>query len=216
MSIMSTILSRNISFFVLLFFCSLTCSPSQAKPTDTTDNPVLVSLVNAVRELTSIQASFSQETRHPMFTTPLMSQGRFAFQRPDSLLWEYTAPFVEGFSITGKESSKWQGSRANTKSFATESDPLTATLAEELIHWITLDLEKIQQSYLIEVIADMPPTIRLTPKTPTVQKIINNLTISFAENGVAKEVRISEKSSGGMTIISFSNIVTSMTPSETF
>ncbi len=51
---------------------------------------------DAVRQsfgkLTSIQAEFTQEKHMAILARPLISKGRFYFQAPSSLRWEYTHP----------------------------------------------------------------------------------------------------------------------------
>ncbi len=40
----------------------------------------------------SVQADFTQEKQLPILARPLFSKGRFLFQAPDSLRWEYFSP----------------------------------------------------------------------------------------------------------------------------
>lgn len=43
-------------------------------------------------KITSVSARFSQEKHMQILTKPLVSRGRFYFQTPDSVRWEYTSP----------------------------------------------------------------------------------------------------------------------------
>lgn len=182
----------------------LTLLPMQAYASS--DDLSLSALKESVQKLHSIQTTFTQTTKNPMFSTQLVSKGNFAFQRPDKLLWEYTSPFVEGFAINGSEAAKWKKQKTSAVTFATASDPLTQLLATELIHWITLDLNWIESSYAVTVISTTPTTLKLIPKQQAVNSIIDYLLITFSKQGVAKSVVIQEQSSQGTTTIVFSDI----------
>ncbi|MDR2861868.1 MAG: outer membrane lipoprotein carrier protein LolA, partial [Syntrophobacterales bacterium] len=43
-------------------------------------------------DISSVQADFVQSKHLKILKKPLLSQGRFCFQRPDSVRWEYDAP----------------------------------------------------------------------------------------------------------------------------
>ena len=43
-------------------------------------------------KIQSVTAHFSQEKHMQILTKPLVSKGRFYFQAPDSVRWEYTSP----------------------------------------------------------------------------------------------------------------------------
>jgi outer membrane lipoprotein-sorting protein len=56
---------------------------------------VLLTFVNtaiAVERVESVQADFVQEKNMTILARPLLSTGRFLFQAPDSLRWEYFTP----------------------------------------------------------------------------------------------------------------------------
>lgn len=177
--------------------------PHQLNASNLENDPAILSLKGSIQKLESVQTSFVQETQNPMFLSTLSSQGRFVFQRPDQLLWEYTTPFVEGFAINGATASKWKDSRDKAVTFATDTDPITTVLAGELIHWITLDLKWIKKSYSIELSGTSPTTLKLTPKADSLSSIINHLLITFNSQGVAETVVIHEQSGQGVTTIRF-------------
>ncbi len=49
-------------------------------------------LRTAAAGINAIDAAFTQEKHLPILARPLVSQGRFVFQRPDKLRWEYLQP----------------------------------------------------------------------------------------------------------------------------
>lgn len=71
-------LFRN-SIAVLLFFVSVVGVQAQGSE----HPPVRVE---------SVQADFIQEKQLPILARPILSKGRFAFQAPESLRWEYFTP----------------------------------------------------------------------------------------------------------------------------
>ena len=50
------------------------------------------SIKAATSKITSLKATFVQEKHLQILARPLISQGTFLFEAPDSLRWEYTAP----------------------------------------------------------------------------------------------------------------------------
>ena len=168
------------------------------------EGKTLESLLAAVQGISSIRTSFTQTTDIPMFSQPLKVQGILLYSRPGSLLWEYQEPFVEGFSLKDGRIVRWENSRTNMIGKGAGQDPVAAIIADNLMAWVSLDLEKIRREYEVEVTGTAPVTLRLVPNNKGLREIIADLTIAFQVNGVASSVVLRE-ARGGSTTISFFN-----------
>lgn len=167
---------------------------------------VIASLQAKNATVTSFSCDFTQETRIPLFDSPVISNGRMAFVSPDGLRWEYTAPMREGFAVLGGKGFRWREGTVDQNTESAAKDPLLSIIAKELMIWVTLDMTRIEKEYSVAIAAADPPTLSLAPKRPDVAAIIQGLTIVFEPSGLARSVTISEMQ-GGVTVIRFSNAV---------
>ena len=207
----------RIPQYISLFFilCCLSVAGFSSPAPAQTRESRLDELITAVRDISSIRANFVQITDIPMFAQPVKTHGLLLYLKPDSLLWEYQRPFVEGFSLKNGRVVRWENSRANIIGKEAGQDRLTSLIADKLMAWVSLDLERIRQEYTVEVIDAAPVTIFLVPKGKNLREIVANLTITFQANGVASSVVLRE-ARGGATTISFIDTVinTAISPAE--
>ena len=63
----------------------------------------------AVAGLQTISSDFTQEKHVSMLKDPLVSSGRFVYEKPDRLYWEITKPSPAGFVVRGGKARRWEG-----------------------------------------------------------------------------------------------------------
>ncbi len=64
----------------------------------------ILALFDAVqKDIRSLSADFSETTENPLLREPILARGRFYLTKPGSILWEYDAPEVMRFAVTGEE-----------------------------------------------------------------------------------------------------------------
>ncbi|CAK7039155.1 MAG: Outer-membrane lipoprotein carrier protein [Desulfovibrio sp.] len=165
---------------------------------------VIDSLQKKNAALTSFSCAFTQETRIPLFDSPVISEGRMAFMRPDGLRWEYVSPMREGFAVQGGKGLRWREGAAAQEVASVTDDPLLAMIARELVTWVTLDMDRIEKQYTVTVTETDPPTFHLVPKQRETRSVLASLTIVFASSGLARSVTIAE-TQGGETGIRFAD-----------
>ena len=190
-------MGRPVPAFVLVLGLCLLPYAAQAKD-------ILAFLQEKTATMTNVQSGFTQETSIPMFREPLRSQGRFAFVKPDTLLWEYLSPLKEGFVLRGDQGFRWQDARENRTPFTPGSDPVAAIIARQLIAWITFDMHSIAAEYRIEQVPGPDMRLQMTPLRKDIAEIIASITITFTPQGPASRVELKE-TGGGMTVISFTD-----------
>ena len=134
-----------------------------------------------------------------------MSKGRFYFEPPRRILWETTEPFVSGFAMEGKKVKQWKGNSDNAQIIDVDQAPGLKAFAEQVFLWMNADFHKLEQMYRIEILKEMPATIKLVPLEDTGAASLSNLVIAFSDDfSHVTRVEIHEKD-GDFTKISFSN-----------
>lgn len=190
---------RRYSLFPVVTAALLLLAAFPAKGAD-----VVALLKEKNAAVTSFVCDFTQETRIPLFDSPVISTGRMAFARPDGLRWEYLSPMKEGFAVSGGKGIRWREGTVTHDTANAANDPLLAIIAKELMTWVTLDTVRIEKEYSVAVTAKEPPTLLLTPRREDVAAILQSLTIVFEPSGLARSVTIAEQQ-GGVTVFTFSN-----------
>ena len=184
--------------FFVFGLCLLPC-PAQAEDR-------LAVLKERAAAMTTVYSDFTQETSIPMFKEPLYSQGRFAFAKPGTLLWEYLSPVQEGFVLRGDGGFRWQDDKNSRVPITPGSDPVAAIISRQLIAWLTFDVRSLTREYRIEQLPDPCMRLKMTPLKKDVGAVIESITIAFTCEGPASAAEIIEVN-GGSTVISFSNTI---------
>ena len=177
--------------------------------------------LNRLRDLTasvqSIRCAFTQTTTIPLFAEPVVSEGRFLFKKPDSLVWEYTAPLAQGLAFSGGEGFRWEGGKENRIPFKTADDPVAGLIAAQMLAWIRFDRAWIETHYTVTaadtVTEDGAPapalnpalSLTLEPKRPEVRSILTSLDLRFGADGIARSILLRE-TAGGTTAITFHGV----------
>ncbi len=69
-----------------------------AAPAETLDQ-VLARFDQVQGQIRTLSAEFVQTTRSPLLNDPIVAKGRFYLTKPDSVLWEYSAPEPMRFAV---------------------------------------------------------------------------------------------------------------------
>ena len=163
-------------------------------------------LREASRTITSVEARFIQKKTLPILAKPFVSGGRFSFQKPGSLRWEYDRPVRSVLLMHA----------GSVKRYFREGDvwreeggaPLTAmqTVLGEILNWqqgrfdanphFQASLEKGPETKVI-----------LVPKEPSWKKMIRQieLTLSREQAGAMKSVRVVEDERS-FTVLEFDQV----------
>lgn len=64
---------------------------------------VLLRFDQVQRQIRTLSAEFVQTTHSPLLKDPIVARGRFFLTKPDSVLWEYSAPEPMRFVVTDGE-----------------------------------------------------------------------------------------------------------------
>lgn len=163
-------------------------------------------LRDASRTITSVEARFIQKKTLPILAKPFVSEGRFAFQKPSSLRWEYDRPVK---SVLLMHAGSVQRYLKEKEGWREEGGaPLTAmqTVLEEILNWQQGRFDA--NPHFTASLETGPDTrVILVPKEPSWKKMIQRieLTLSRRQAGVMKSVRVVEDEAS-LTVLEFEQV----------
>lgn len=160
----------------------------------------------AARKVTAVEARFVQNKTLPILAKPFVSRGRFLFQAPASLRWEYDDPvrsvlLMHNGSVKRylKEGDAWREDAAVSLS-------AMQTVLAEILNWQQGRFDA-NPHFQASLQAGPDPRIILTPKEAAMKKMIRQieLTLSREQAGAMKSVRIVEDERS-FTLIEFQQV----------
>jgi hypothetical protein len=150
-------------------------------------------LREASRRITSVEARFVQKKTLPMLAKPFVSEGRFFYQAPAQLRWEYDRPVRSVLIMNNGAVKRYLRDQAGWREDAGTSLTAMRVVLEEIANWQQgrFDLNPHFQASLS---TDPEPRVTLVPREPSWGKMIRQieLTLSREQAGVIKGVRLVE------------------------
>lgn len=163
------------------------------------------SIKGAAQQISSINADFIQKKNMSILAHPLVSKGRFIYQRPGSLRWEYTGP-VQSVLLMHKGSLRryTKGSRGFTEDSTARLQAM-AVVVQEMTAWLSGEFNE-NPDFTVTLKQGTPVQIILVPKNEAMKKIISSIELSLSDKpGVIDRVTINEGESSN-TVIDFTSI----------
>ena len=150
----------------------------------------------------TIESGFTMKKYLSIAEEPMVSEGKFYFQRPDMLRWEYTSPFRYGILINKNKAWSWQEEDGKREAKDISGKPAAIMMSQQLYTFISMDMNAISKYYKIEKTQD---GITLFPKNNSKKQMIDRINLTFSKTATAvSEVEILEKN-GDKTVITFTN-----------
>jgi len=163
----------------------------------------------------SVSAHFTQEKHLEILTRPLVSKGRFYFQTPDSVRWEYLAP-VRSVLLMRKGNIKRYtlGSKGLVEDSGGSLESMQIVL-QEIGRWSRGQFTE-NEHFVATLKRGKGTQIILTPKEKGLSAMILRIVISLSPDrpGVIKSVRIVE-SARNYTLFTFNDVQVNGNISET-
>ena len=140
----------------------------------------------------SVAAPFTQKKQMKILARPLVSEGRFYFQGPDSLRWEYTAPVrsillmhrgkVRRYVFSGGEWLEESGERLQGM----------GVVMQEIGQWLHGKFNE-NQTFAATLIGGSPARIILSPREPSFARMIQRIELTLSPRpGVIRSIGIVE------------------------
>jgi outer membrane lipoprotein-sorting protein len=140
----------------------------------------------------SIQARFIQKKQMKILSRPLLSEGRFFFQAPASVRWEYTAPVKSILMMHGGSLKRYIHSGGGFNQEAGGRLPAMEIVMQEMSAWLHGQFD--QSQYFTAALVHRPtPVIILTPREKSFARLIKRIELTPSEQpGVLKSILIVE------------------------
>ena len=163
----------------------------------------------------SVSAQFSQQKHVQILTKPLISKGRFYYQAPDSVRWEYASP-IKSVLIMHKGNIKRysQGEKGLVEDASGSLESMQIVL-QEIGRWTRGQFTE-NEHFSAVLKGGKAPRIILTPKEKGMAVMISRIVITLSPDrpGVIKTVKIFENE-GNHTLFEFINVQINGKISET-
>jgi len=173
-------LAIAITVLLALSPCFLPAGERERNPGEEKISQILSSVAKASSEIKTISSDFIQERQTSMLKEPLMATGRFYFERPQRVRWEFLKPSRSGFSINGERAKRWKDDPDQWQRFDVGKEPAIKAMTEQIFAWAGGDFAWIEKRYEIAIRSEEPLGLLLTPRAPEEKKYIRLIAISFS------------------------------------
>ncbi|MBA4419400.1 MAG: hypothetical protein C0392_16070 [Syntrophus sp. (in: bacteria)] len=178
---------------------------------------VFARITETASALNTITSDFTQERYTSMLKDPLVSRGRFVYEKPDRLYWELIKPSPSGFVVNGGKARRWGSNPSEAETFRIDKEPIIKAIVEQVFAWARADFPWLEKRYVVTV-AEGPKTIlKLVPRSPQEKKYITHLYIAFSGNWeYVNSVEIHEKSGDYTRIVFLDALLNKPLPKNVF
>ncbi len=148
------------------------------------------SIQAAAGKVTSVQARFVQEKHLPILTQPLIARGRFMFQGPDSLRWEYQEPVRSVLLMYKGRTRRFVESDGKMVEENAAGLQAMDVVSEQITSWLS---GRFDQNPLFKASLEPGRKIVMTPRGQQMNRFILRMEMLMGDQpGVMKEVVIFE------------------------
>ena len=147
----------------------------------------------ASHRIASFEAQFVQKKTLPILAKPFVSQGRFFFQPPASLRWEYDRPMRSILLMHGGVVKRYLRDGVAWREESGSSLSVMQTVLTEIVNWQQGRFDA-NPHFQASLQTGPEPRVILVPKEASWKKMIRRieLTPSREQAGVMKSVRVVE------------------------
>jgi outer membrane lipoprotein-sorting protein len=215
-----------IRFLILSFvgcFSFMVFAQEQQSPQEPSKEPLkgkagaFARIEKTVSTIKAVASEFRQERRLAMLKEPVVSSGRFYYEKPDKLRWEFISPEPSGFFVNGKLAKQWKGKNSPPEAFDLQQNQVIRLIVDQLLAWTKADFGWVEERYVISVVKEDPIALKLIPRSSKEKKYIEHILISFeAETNYANAVDIVEKNGDSIRIRFFNMVINNAPKKELF
>ncbi len=186
--------------FIIIIFSLVTCNLPGIGYADDWDE-----VREAAKNIKSVSAEFAQEKHMKILVKPLLSKGKFYFNSPDSLRWEYISPLRSILMMhRGRVKSYAEGADGLVEDSRAKAQAMNIVM-QEITSWLNGQFTD-NPNFRADLKKGPEYKIVLTPKEKAVSNIIKSIEITILKDkGIIKSVSIRE-SEDSFTLLQFYNI----------
>lgn len=205
------LIKRFLGLFLLFFFSFCYAFPGPLaelkteQKTRENKSQIFALIASGASRVQTLSSDFSQEKHLSMLKEPLISLGKFAYEKPDRLYWEILKPSPMGFVVQGDQVRRWKGRSGVTESLEVDQDPMIRAIVDQVLAWTRADFPWLEKRYRITVMEESPSFLKLIPLSAQEKKFLPYITIAFSEDWTyVRSVELHEKG-GDFTRLRFIN-----------
>jgi outer membrane lipoprotein-sorting protein len=202
---------KFFSLFLVLFpllYCISSNLAAEIKPepkAKENKSKIFTLIAEGASTVQTLSSDFSQERVLSLLKEPLISSGRFAYEKPDRLYWEIVKPSPMGFVVQGNKAKRWSGGSGATETVDIEQEPMIKAIVEQVFAWARADFTWLEKRYRITVREESPYSLKLIPLSFQEKKFLAYITIVFSEDWThVRSVELHEKG-GDLTRLQYIN-----------
>ncbi|WP_424246124.1 outer membrane lipoprotein-sorting protein [Elusimicrobium posterum] len=155
-------------------------------------------------QVQTIASDFKMEKHLSIAKQPLASTGKFYFERPGFLRWEYLKPFPSGILLNGEKAYSWRTGKNGKDVKDISSQPFAKILAQQIYVFVSMDLNVLGERYTV---TEFEGGLKLEPKDISPKQSIKEINLYMnKEKDALTRVDMVEKG-GDKTVIYFTNTV---------
>lgn len=163
---------------------------------------LLARIQAAGKRTRTLQASFVQRRRMPMFKSEVVSKGRMVFQRPDRLRWESFAPDAAVVLMRGERAEVRIPGEAPRRLDLQEGSALGSLVGQMLVWFGVRPASHLHRHYQVSLSGGTEPQLELRPRDPALRRRITSLKIRLGKDLAPRSVELAG-SEGDRTRIEF-------------
>jgi hypothetical protein len=185
-----------------LAIVALLAGAAQAATVDS----VLASLKATSEKTKVLSGNFTQKNRVKLFKKELVSRGKFRFERPRQIRWEYVSPDPSTLVLDGNRATlSMPGQEPRVFDLAT--DPTMRAVFDQLLVWLGAGDADPRRDYDVSVSGpDSAPSLVLVPRAgSTLGRVFTRIELRTDGKGLVRGILLVE-SSGDEKDIAFEGL----------
>ncbi len=205
--------------FLLVFFISLGYASwiAAAETNPDQKSKVFTLIATGASAVQTLSSDFSQERHLSMLKEPLISTGKFAYEKPDRLYWEIEKPSPLGFLLQGDKGKRWSGNAKVTEPLEINQEPMIRAIVEQVFAWTRADFPWLEKRYRISLMEETSHSLKLIPLSFQEKKFLTHITITFSEDWTrVRSVELHEKGGDFTRLRFFNTLLNPSLPKDLF
>lgn len=189
-------MSGIISICLSLFFCSFLIG--------WTNN--LDQVTKDLQKIESVSGRFIQEKHMKILSKPFLSEGRFYFQIPDSVRWEYTSPVKSLLIMHSGTMKHYSDSHGGLKEDTSKGNLESMQyVLQEMAMWLQGRFDQ-SRFFTARMESGPNPRIALTPKDSSFSKMISSIDLALGQRPGEIESMVIHENENTFTSFQFKDI----------
>ena len=212
-------LALLLVFYILLGYASWSAAAETNPDQKSKENKskVFTLIATGASSVQTLSSDFSQERHLSMLKEPLISTGKFAYEKPDHLYWEIEKPSPLGFLLQGDKGKRWSGNAKVTEPLEINQEPMIRAIVEQVFAWTRADFTWLEKRYRISLMEETSHSLKLIPLSFQEKKFLTHITITFSEDWTrVRSVELHEKGGDFTRLRFFNTLLNPSLPKDLF